>query len=257
MPASLAPMARKSSTRLLGVRTRLPENPEVEWKPGYSAMEQANAWLRTGKPATPRSSGPLSPTSRPTRMRSTRALSTERSSTTTTADVSTTYSDARGARERQRSFSVSKPRLVRTSPGRSPSTQSRGSPVKPAIAATCSPARCSAAMWSMRSQATSSTRGSPEHGYQLWTAAVGTIIEAQQRGKDEAVLVIHQLRPRDLSRGAFARDPRNWSAALDTHKKSVAAFAADVAAAGGASHKTAFVNPGTKLHLQIVETTFP
>jgi hypothetical protein len=30
-----------------------PENKEVEWKRGYSAMEQANVWLRTSRPATP------------------------------------------------------------------------------------------------------------------------------------------------------------------------------------------------------------
>ena len=33
------------------------------------------------------------------------------------------------------------------------------------------------------------------HGYQLWTAAIGTIIEAQQRGVDEAALVVQQFVP--------------------------------------------------------------
>jgi hypothetical protein len=234
-----------------------PENPEVEWKPGYSAMEQANAWLRTGKPATPEEfwaaiadlaanadeiyARPEHRTKldnyRRRRQHDLFGCTRRKGKTTLVFGVEAKACEdfAGTVAQHAKPGKPSKARdrcnlLARALFGRDVVDQESGDILD---------ARLS------------------NHGYQLWTAAVGTIIEAQKRGKDEAVLVIHQLRPRVLSQGAFAGDPRNWSVALDTHKTLVGAFAADLAAAGGASHKTAFVKAGANLHVRMVETTFP
>lgn len=92
------------------------------------------------------------------------------------------------------------------------------------------------------------------HGYQLWTAAVGMIIEAQQRGVDEAVLAVHQFRPRELSPAHQAADNRDWGSALAANADAFGAFAAELEADGPYSHETEFVGPGTKLHLIKVES---
>lgn len=94
------------------------------------------------------------------------------------------------------------------------------------------------------------------HGYQLWTAAVGTLIEAQARELDDAILVVHQFRPRDLEAAARAGDRRSWASRLEQNEAKLVAFAEDVAKAGGVSHETEFVKPGTRLHVVRVETVF-
>ena len=51
------------------------------------------------------------------------------------------------------------------------------------------------------------------HGYQLWTAAVGTLIEAAGHGAGLAVLIVHQFAPHppgEISPG----DERDWPTAL-------------------------------------------
>jgi hypothetical protein len=48
------------------------------------------------------------------------------------------------------------------------------------------------------------------HGYQLWTATVGTVIEAQNRGVDEAIVVVHQFRQRDPAAPFPPEDKRTW-----------------------------------------------
>jgi hypothetical protein len=54
------------------------------------------------------------------------------------------------------------------------------------------------------------------HGYQLWTAAVGTIIEAQARGVPDALLVVHQFQPQDLGTATQTGDKRDWRSLLST-----------------------------------------
>ena len=92
------------------------------------------------------------------------------------------------------------------------------------------------------------------HGYRLWTAAVGTIIEAQQRGVDDAVLVVQQFVPRDLAATSLAGDARDWSSALAANAESFEAFAAEIEASGSVSHETDFVKAGTALHLVKVQS---
>ena len=62
------------------------------------------------------------------------------------------------------------------------------------------------------------------HGYQLWTAAVGTIIEAQAREQDRAVLLVHQFVPRDLTGPTPPGDTRDWASALDANGAAIEAF---------------------------------
>ena len=87
------------------------------------------------------------------------------------------------------------------------------------------------------------------HGYQLWTAAVGTIIEAQRRGVDDAVLVVQQFVPREQATARSRGDNRNWSAALTANAAAFDALAAELEAGGSKSHKTDFVKSGTTLHV--------
>ena len=85
-------------------------------------------------------------------------------------------------------------------------------------------------------------------GYQLWTAAVGTIIEAQARGMPKAVLVVQQFRPRDLDAAREAGDKRAWRKALDANELAFADFVEALSQAGSESHETEFVQSGTKIY---------
>jgi len=86
-----------------------------------------------------------------------------------------------------------------------------------------------------------------QHGYQLWTAAVGTIIEAQARGQDRAVLVVHQFVPGDPAAARLAGDARDWPTALAANGEAADGFVAEFHAAGATSHETEFVRSGTTL----------
>jgi hypothetical protein len=90
------------------------------------------------------------------------------------------------------------------------------------------------------------------HGYQLWTAAVGTIVDAQARGKDEAVLVIHQFHPLVPAQGTSREDLRDWPKALDEHQAAVEVFVAAPRGRRGVTHTRAFVRPATTLHVLVV-----
>lgn len=93
------------------------------------------------------------------------------------------------------------------------------------------------------------------HGYQLWTAAVGTVIEAQKRAITEAVLVVHQLVPDDIPAAGVTGDERDWTTALTTNAETFDAFATELQASGSESHETDFVRGGTTLHVVKVEST--
>lgn len=92
------------------------------------------------------------------------------------------------------------------------------------------------------------------HGYQLWTAAVGTILETQQRGLDNAVLVVQQFVPSDLAAARLTGDTRDWSSALTANAEAVDAFVAHLQAEGSISHETDFVKSGTTLHIVKVQS---
>ena len=92
------------------------------------------------------------------------------------------------------------------------------------------------------------------HGYQLWTAAAGTIIEAQKRDLPRAVLVVHQFRPRDLDAAAGTGDTRDWATALSQNTDAFALFAQALEASGATSLKTDFIEAGTKIDVLKVES---
>ncbi len=93
------------------------------------------------------------------------------------------------------------------------------------------------------------------HGYQLWTAAVGTVIEAQKRAMAEALLVVHQFVPDDIPAARLGGDERDWTTALTTNAEAFDAFATELQASGSKSHKTEFVQDGTALHVVKVDST--
>jgi len=88
------------------------------------------------------------------------------------------------------------------------------------------------------------------HGYQ----AAGTLIEAQARDLANAILLVHQFRPRDLEAAARGGDRRGWASRLEQNATKLVAFAEDFAKAGAVSHEMEFVKPGTRLHVVRVET---
>jgi len=92
------------------------------------------------------------------------------------------------------------------------------------------------------------------HGYQLWTAAVGTVIEAQKRELARAVLIVHQFRPQTLDAPLGAGDKRDWVTALSKNAAAFDAFAAEFAASGSITRQTEFVKPGTTLDVVKVES---
>ena len=92
------------------------------------------------------------------------------------------------------------------------------------------------------------------HGYQLWTAAVGTIIEAQQRGVDDAALVVQQFVPPDPNVAFPTGDSRHWPSARAANDEAFHAFAAEFEASGSTSHATDFVKAGTALHLVKIDS---
>jgi hypothetical protein len=96
--------------------------------------------------------------------------------------------------------------------------------------------------------------GLGRHGHGLWTAAVGTIIEAQERGVDNVALVVHQFVPRDLGDGAHGGDTDAWASAIKANAEAFEAFAAALEAAGATSFETEYVKAGTRLRVVRVES---
>jgi hypothetical protein len=91
------------------------------------------------------------------------------------------------------------------------------------------------------------------HGYGLWTAAVATIIEAQERGVDNVALVVHQFAPG--AREDRSGDAVDWEAAVKANLEAYEAFAAALEAAGAVSFATEYVKPGTRLQVAWVESS--
>lgn len=89
------------------------------------------------------------------------------------------------------------------------------------------------------------------HGYQLWTAAVGTLIEAAEHSAAIAVLIVHQFVPQPPD-GRPVGDRRNWEAALANNDKALASFIGALTGGGGPalSHRTEFVPAGIELRVR-------
>jgi hypothetical protein len=233
-----------------------PEKGLAQWKDGYSAKEQAKAWLRPGQPSIPpelwSAIADLAGDSdqlygRPehqTRLdRFPRARQHDlfgclRRHGATTRVIGVEAKACEGfdgiVADRAAAASPSKKRarcnlLARALFGRTVLDEETGAVLDPELAS---------------------------HGYQLWTAAVGTIIEAQRRNVKDAIVVVHQFHPRDLIAAERAGDHRAWASALRSNATAFDAFAQALLDAGSRSYETVFVKSGTKLRAIKVETIF-
>ena len=231
-----------------------PEKGLVQWKDGFSAKEQAKAWLRPGRPAAPQELWD--------------------GLDDLTADVEEIYARPEHttrlddfARKRQHDlFACARKRGVtkvvigveaKACEGFDGTVGDRA----PAGHPSNKRSRCNLLSRALFGRdVIDQTTGDildPElarHGYQLWTAAVGTLIEAQTRNIGEVVLIVHQFMPSDPDAARRAGDTRDWRTALASNQHSFDTFVSTLAAAGARSHKTEFVRPGTKLKVIKVQS---
>ena len=88
------------------------------------------------------------------------------------------------------------------------------------------------------------------HGYQLWTATVGTLIEAAKHGAEVAILVVHQF-ALETSGERSGSDRRDWAKALSDNDYALASFVATLTTTGEAtSYATEFVPEGIALRVR-------
>jgi hypothetical protein len=231
-----------------------PEKGLAQWKDGYSAKEQASAWLRPGRPSVPAElwsaivelvgdadevyGRPEHHTrlDRYSRARQHDLFGCARRGGATTRVVGVEAKACEGfdgtVGDRAAAVAPSKKRarcnlLGRALFGRAVLDEDTGAVLDPELST---------------------------HGYQLWTATVGTIIEAQKRDVEEAIIVVHQFRPKDLSAAGRPGDNRDWASALSANKAAFDSFAAALIDAGSQSYETEFVKAGTRLRVVKVES---
>jgi hypothetical protein len=231
-----------------------PEGGLAQWRDGYSAKEQAKAWLRPGRPAVPEEW--------------LQAI----------GDLLEEIDDVYGRPEHEtRLDRFSGPRhhdLLACGRVAGAMTSVIGVEAKACegFDGTVAERRSAAAPSKKRARCNLLARalfGGPvidecsgelldeelaRHGYQLWTAAVGTLIEAQRRGAAIAVLVVHQFRPADAGAARLGGDTRDWDSALSANKAAISAFTDALEDAGGTSHSTEFVEAGTRLSVVKVDS---
>jgi hypothetical protein len=230
-----------------------PEKGDAQWKDGFSAKEQAKAWLRTGRPAVPEEFwselAPLADGADELYVRPEHTTRLDRFSRARQHDL---FGCARRDGETKLVIGV-EAKACENFDGIVADRAAAEAPSKKR-------ARCNLLSRALFGREVLDERsgeildsGLAAHGYQLWTAAVGTVIEAQRRGVDEVLLVIHQFRPRDPDQRRLG-DARNWAAALAANNDAYETFAAALANAGARTHETEFVQAGTELKLAKVES---
>lgn len=226
-----------------------PEKGEAQFKDGSSAKESAKAWLRTGEPRLPAEVWAVvepvvgavdAVNARPEHRTDLDGLGRARrhdvfaclrqgEQTVAVVGIEATAAGDFGGRVRDRAAAAPPSRkrercnlLARALFGRDVFDESTGQVLDEALG---------------------------EHGHQLWTAAVGTLIEAQQRSVDDAILLVHQFRPSDPAAGLGDGDARNWPKALAATRAAFDAFRLALEDAGGRSFETPHVRAGTRLHV--------
>jgi hypothetical protein len=232
-----------------------PEKGAAAWRDGYSAKEQAKAWLRSGAPAVPEELWSAIASLAPTEVDEVYGRPEHRTKLDQYLRARQHDLFACARRDGATVLVVGiEAKACEDFAGIVADRAEAGAPSKKR-------ARCNmlaAALFgrAVFDEANGDTRDErlSRHGYQLWTAAVGTIIEAQQRGVDDAVLVVQQLVPRDLAATSLAGDARDWPSALAANAESFDAFAAELEASGSESHETDYVKAGTALRLVKVES---
>lgn len=263
MGLQLSPEARIFGTdreKILDLRSWFdhapPEKGEAQWKDGYSAKEQAKAWLRGGSPSVPGELwsvvGPLVGDPDVVHARPEHTTRLDKFSRARQHDLLACF-------RRDDSTVLLAGVEAKACENFDGQVRDRAAAAPPSKKR----ARCNLLARALFDRAVfDEVTGAildadlAGHGYQLWTAAVGTVIEAQQRGLDEAVLVVHQFRPHDLDAAFVAGDTRNWRTALETNEEAFKTFCATLEAVGGASFETPFVRAGTNLHALKVEAPF-
>lgn len=232
-----------------------PEKGKAQWKDGYSAKEQAKAWLRPGSPAVPEEVWSVLG----------EFVDGEAEAIHGRPEHQTKLDNYGRRRQHDMLACVRRAgQMVLVGGIEAKACEDFGGLVKDRAAAappSNKRARCNLMARALfgRDVFDEQTgevldKGLASHGYQLWTATVGTIIEAQARGLDEAVVNVHQFKPADAGAAGHASDRRDWQRALDTNSKAFESFKADLQGAGAKSHKTDFVAAGTVVHLCKVES---
>jgi hypothetical protein len=232
-----------------------PEGGETRWKDGYSAKEQAKAWLRPGSPGVPEELwSPLS------------GLIDGGADEIYGRPEHQTKLDGYG-RRRQHDLLVCvrhRGEAILVAGVEAKGCEDFGGLV--ADRAEAAPPSNKRARRNLLSRALFGhdvfdeptgqvlDKGLASRGYQLWTATVGSVIEAPGRGLDEAVAIVHQFKPSDIHAVGLAGDTRDWRTALGGNAKAFESFAADMRSAGSTSHQTEFVQGGTAIHLLKVES---
>jgi hypothetical protein len=232
-----------------------PEAGEGQWRDGYSAKEQAKAWLRPGSPAVPLE---LWEALEPLAGEGVDEFYARPEHTTRLDKFSRARQhDLFGCVRRGGTTMLVVGVEAKACEGFDGVVADRASAGPPSMKR----ARCnllSRALFGRNviDELTGDVLDEPlgHHGYQLWTAAVGTIIEAQARQQDRAVLVIHQFVPRDVTTTKATGDVRDWASAIAANASALEAFVADLRAAGATSFDTSFVRSGTALDVIKVES---
>lgn len=86
-----------------------------------------------------------------------------------------------------------------------------------------------------------------QHGYQLWTASIGTVVEAQKREVADALVAVHQFAPG--TEPCPADDDRAWATKLPANAAKIAAFRNELGRMPATTFKTEHVSAGTRLHV--------
>jgi hypothetical protein len=84
-----------------------------------------------------------------------------------------------------------------------------------------------------------------EHGYQLWTGAIGTLREAQELDLPEAIFLVHQFVP---AGGPGPGDNRNWEQKLADNVRMLREFTSALGPSP-VTHGTVFIRPGVRLRV--------
>lgn len=231
-----------------------PEKGLAQWTDGYSAKEQAKAWVRAGRPAVPDEFGAALG-----------VAAGEVDELIGTPEQETRLDRFKRARQHDLLLCGRRAGVTRIVAGVEAKACENFDGIVGDRASAAPPsnkrARCNLLARALFGRDVFDEVGGAvrdlelaTHGYQLWTAAVGTIIEAQRHRLAEATLVVHQFRPRDLVAAREAGDRRDWAEALRRNERALDVFVARFVEAGGHSSATEFVEAGTKLNVVKVQS---
>lgn len=228
-----------------------PEGGAVQWVDGFSAKEQAKAWLRPGQPAVPSEIE--------------YALGVagfdEVTQWTGFPEHQTKLDDYgrgdRGWRHHDMLLLLGDPEHPTAVVGIEAKACEDYDGLVSAKAATGPPSRllerCNLMAQALfgRPVCNSETRSVVDeqlnqHGYQLWTGSVGTVREAQAAGSTDAVFFVHQFAPGAL--GSVPGDKRDWEKKLAKNAAKLCHFE-QALGPSPQTHATEYVRADTRVHV--------